>query len=285
MRGFYEIDEFWRSMMKLVRGEFLSSSRNLSSLIASDQLEPYFLRLDEMIASSRKAEKYIQNHIAEQKRKFPKLYMFNRDTLYYIFSQTEISAVFEKLKGMLELTELIYDKNDPCLTTGAICGEETILFKSSASCRSSIVDWLRGIDLALSERLKYDIREFMEKRRGVLDDIKMMTSIDQARLCAVQLEFWKKLEATDEAQLRSHLEDVLSQMRDLSDMIFHLKLKNQRMAIYNMILMNTEQKDLLQDLLQEAQYTVAHRLEASYLYNGGTDFILACHIQKKWVGY
>ena len=283
MKSFHEIEEFWRSMMKLIRGEYLSLSIRLTSFINSDQVEPYLLRFHKIIASSKEAEQHIQNYIDEQKRKFPKLYMFGRDTLNYVFSQIETSAVFEKIKGMMKVTGLIYDKNDPYLTTGAICGDETIHFKSAASSRSSIVDWLRGLDLALSGRLKYDLREFMEERRNLLDDIKQMTSIDQARICAVQIKFWDVLEADNQASLKLHLEHILLQIQESSNLIYHYRLNYQQRAIFNMIVMYTEQRDLLQELLLEKKNTDTHSSDVRYLYNGGTDFILACHIQKKWV--
>ena len=283
MRGFHELEEFWRSMMKLLRGESLSSNKNFTSFMTSELVEPYLMRLDEMIVSSRKIERHIHEYIDEQRRKYPKLYMYNRDTLSYIFTQVELKAVFEKVKGMLDLTDLIYDENDPYLTTGAVCVDETVLFRSPASIRSSIVDWLRGIDLALSRRLKYDIREFMEERRDVLDDIRLMTSLDQARLCATQIAFWKEVVPTNEAQLKSQLSHVLSQIRESGDMIFHNRQKNQRKAIYNILLIYIEQRDILRKLLDDLTITATKTHDTGNPYYGSNDFIVLCHMQKTWV--
>ncbi len=50
-----------------------------------------------------------------------------------------------------------------------------------------MVDWLRGIQLGLNDRLIYDLKEFMEDRRNTVDDIKLSKSLDQARLCNIQV--------------------------------------------------------------------------------------------------
>ena len=285
MRSFQELEEFWRSLMKLVRGDFFASNMNLTSFMASDQIGPYLVRLDNMIAISEKTERSIMEYINEQKRKFPKLYLYNKEILIHIFSLTETPAVFEKVKGMLELTGLLYDKNDPHLTIGAISGDETIHFKSSSSSRSSIVDWLRGIYLALAGRLKHDIREFMEERHSFVDEIRLMSSVDQARICAAQLKFWEKLEATNEVQMKLQLKHVYNQLRELNNMIFRLRHKNQKGAIFNMMVIYIEHRDLLEELLKIEKETAVRSNANDSLYNGGTDFILACHIQKKWVNF
>ena len=139
--------------------------------------------------------------------------------------------------------------------------------------------------MALAGRLKHDIREFMEERRSFLDEIRLMSSIDQARICAVQLQFWQKLEANDVVQMKSQLKHVCNQLRELNNMIFHLKHKNQKRAIFNMMVIYIEHRDLLEELLKIEKETAVRSNANDSLYNGGTDFILACHIQKKWVNF
>ena len=68
--------------------------------MASDQIEPYLVRLDNMIAISEKTERSAMEYINEQKQKFPKLYLYNKEILIYIFTYGD-PAVFEKVKGML----------------------------------------------------------------------------------------------------------------------------------------------------------------------------------------
>jgi len=39
-------------------------------------------------------------------------------------------------------------------------------------------------------RVRRDIIEFVEDRRTLIDDIKLSISLDQSRICAMQIKFW-----------------------------------------------------------------------------------------------
>jgi hypothetical protein len=70
---------------------------------------------------------------------------------------------------------------------------EYVEFRTPASSRSSLTDWLKGIISVLSDRLKHDIREFVEDKKQAIDDVKVCKSLDQARLVAIDIKFWERL--------------------------------------------------------------------------------------------
>ena len=267
MKFFGEVDEFWRSLTRLVRRESDIERNYISDFLALPETVDLLKKIEHVTKSAEHALLAVNIYIDEQRVRFPRLYLIDKDFLLDVFMHIEITTVFEKLKDFLQLDRLFFDNHDKHQTIGAVSGLETIYFRSAASSRSSLVDWLRGIFNGPKDRLKLDIRELVEGHRTIVDDIKMMKSLDQARICAVQLQFSDYL-TSQRRNIVHKGEEIISIISDFTQLMYDLRTKYQRVAIYNQIVLRIAQRDILKCLERDS--------------GSGNNFFVDCALTKSW---
>ena len=128
-------------------------------------------KLAELCNSTEKSLMAIHYFIEESCRKFPLLFLFNKKRLVDIFATAEIPTLALKCTELIQVDTLVFEKTDVNVTTAAVCGCEYVLFRTAASSRSGLVEWLKGINASLTGRLSFDIQELVEMVRFCKDSL------------------------------------------------------------------------------------------------------------------
>jgi hypothetical protein len=279
VKHFKALDEAWRTVIKHARLE-----KKIAGVYGSSDMRECLIAAAEAISET---DKELLQHINDQCQKYPKMYLLDSMHLMEVFATLEPYIVFHKCRAMLfpHISEVVFMEDDPHTNKAIVSGDcEKILFRKPCSTRSSLVDWFRAIDLALTDRVESDIRDYMAPHnRHILEDLRMpKTTCEQSRIVAVQVNFWSLLthNIQTNAQLRYRL--VQGQMLELCDQIsLYSSLVSKSLDKYhirtteNVLILLISHRDLLNNLLSQL------------VQNGDDDtlsssFVLQESIKKVW---
>jgi GAF domain-containing protein len=86
-------------------------------------------RMAAALESAERAEQAISVYFEDLRRKFPRLYLLDRERLADLLSTTDIPTAFMKIRDVIRVTELIYDKADPHMTIGMFAYDTRMNFQ------------------------------------------------------------------------------------------------------------------------------------------------------------
>ena len=138
--------------------------------------------------------KFMDQYLEEQCNQWPKLYIMDRSSLIDAITTNEPQQTFQKTKLLIPAVselKLTLDKHGSFLAEGFISrGNETLFFLQPCSVRSSLADWMKGLEVALRDRLKHDIFQFVDGKANPFDDMQKPTMSDQSRMVYFQISFF-----------------------------------------------------------------------------------------------
>lgn len=272
IKDFHAIDDFWKALIK----NFREFPRVCRIDISNDQIMVNMLSGIHIVCEAVERVRFsVNTYIEEQCRKFPRLYLLKNKLLQEIFVMAEFTSSIESLRGILNIDGLIFDRMDSHLTIGCIFGSENIIFKSPSSSRSSFIDWLRGIFHALTEKLRFDIKDLLDEKRTIFDDIKLSKSLDQARICFIQIKFWEQF-SRDPNAIEVHLEQTGFFLEKLVNCALEFRTSYQRISIFNALVVVTSHKEILEKLTFDIRNNV-YDIHHSF----AIDFALKKHWDKR----
>jgi len=272
VKNFSTLDEFWKVMTKTFRDtpkidRLLSPSVDLS-------IKDLLVNIEIVFEAAERVRFAVQNYIQEQCRKFPRLYLLSKSSIQDIFTIADFPSLIEKFESILRLDSLMCDRMDTHLTVGGSSSLENIIFKTPSSSRNSLIDWLRGLYHGMSEKLRFDIKELLDDKRNIFDDIKLTKSIDQARICYLQIKFWDHF-SRDPKDIFELLEQTESLLGQFLEAALEYRTIYQRIAIHNGMIVITGQKVFLEKLCSDIKYGK---------YDTEHSFLIDCALKKQWDG-
>ena len=142
--------------------------------------------LDDGAIEIEKTDQSVVQYIEMQYSKWPKLYLLSKETLIDILGTQDTRKTFIKCRALMpSISDITFDKLDVYSTVAVWSGLEQIKLHKPSSARNSLADWLRNIDVCLSERIIQDIRQYTDEGKTIVDDLRQPFSIEQGRICAI----------------------------------------------------------------------------------------------------
>lgn len=215
-RFFHEIQTLIRSSRGMKTFEPISRYYNsieeqwksLTNSMYHDNAVPSVLRRTQIVGSIEhfysnifKANEIINEILADMHSKYPKLYLMTRENILHLYSLPSPHEVFRHCHHLVPaITAFTYEGFDDGSTVSAMSGPEEISFVIPVSSRTSILDWLVGIDAALSARLLGDVIEIMQdpylnlmKYNNDLVEVTKQVWSNQSIILCTQAVFWMDL--------------------------------------------------------------------------------------------
>lgn len=274
LKLFKIVDDVWRMVTRAIRTDS-QCQRVLADPMVGEGIREAIEAIEGTYAA-------MVDYICEQREKWPKLFLMTVDDLMIAFatqgmsSQIDVLLYFPvsncngtipdpmqtfKLCNVLlpNVTHLTFDKLDTYNVVGIFGGDENVPLNRPASARASLVDWIRGIDMALSERLASEVKKFMEDPKNFKDDIRSnMHTAGQSRVVYLQLKFWQDIckqitFPTSKRSLKPLQQEILDEISIMYVFAQASTTKYAVRTIRNMILALVELRDLLARIIAEAR--------------------------------
>ena len=281
---FKEVDETWRIFVKIVKIDpklrvLYGDNRNDELLITA-------------VNNMMMIDEHIKSYCLSLKAKYPKLYLITDDQLFSILATMDPARTFEKSRALFpNYTSLLFSDTDKFTTTGASSNGEEILFSRTCSARNSLIDWFKAIEVSIHERLYSDINDFIgTQNKDVVDDLKAMKSMEQSRVCTLQVKFWSQLLETlsknnrKKSSLKSQLISIKDQISLFITYTPNLIESYQIKGIANLLILLISFRDLLTAIIDKGDDNHhQHQLESRYSGGGGeSPFLIDASMKKLW---
>eukprot|EP01034_Spumella_vulgaris_P021646 gene21646-27686_t len=250
LKYFKILDEIWRSVMKLARFD-----SKVMLLYGTDKVRE---DLAEALVAIAATDANTKTYVFEQCMRWPKLFLLDQSDVLEIFATQDPRKTFVKCRSLFaNLTDIHFDEREPFNAVAVSSHEELLEFKKHCSARNSLVDWMKAIDAALSDKLADEIREYMFENRTLLDDLRIPKTCEQSRVCFVQIKFWWDVVdnmgkgSRHRMALRPQLQELSDQMVMYCSMLSNYSAKYQIKTMANMLVLLAAHRDLLQLLLAD----------------------------------
>jgi len=281
---FKEVDETWRIFVKIVKIDpklrvLYGDNRNDELLITA-------------VNNMMMIDEHIKSYCLSLKAKYPKLYLITDDQLFSILATMDPARTFEKSRALFpNYTSLLFSDTDKFTTTGASSNGEEILFSRTCSARNSLIDWFKAIEVSIHERLYSDINDFIgTQNKDVVDDLKAMKSMEQSRICTLQVQFWSQLLETlsknnrKKSSLKSQLISIKDQISLFITYTPNLNESYQIKGIANLLILLISFRDLLTAIIDKGDdnHHHQHQLESRYSGGGESPFLIDASMKKLW---
>ena len=284
---FKEVDETWRIFVKIVKIDpklrvLYGDNRNDELLITA-------------VNNMMMIDEHIKSYCLSLKAKYPKLYLITDDQLFSILATMDPARTFEKSRALFpNYTSLLFSDTDKFTTTGASSNGEEILFSRTCSARNSLIDWFKAIEVSIHERLYSDINDFIgTQNKDVVDDLKAMKSMEQSRICTLQVQFWSQLLETlsknnrKKSSLKSQLISIKDQISLFITYTPNLNESYQIKGIANLLILLISFRDLLTAIIDKGDdnhhhHHQQHQLESRYSGGGESPFLIDASMKKLW---
>ena len=248
---FNTVDMIWRAVIKVSKAD-----SKVSFLFERPQLPE---KLNEASVLLDQINVHVDVFLHEQQEKWPKLHILSKQSLLTALTNPDPARSFESCRYLFpNISALQFDGHRIPNATSVSSGAEVLLFKTSAFFTGTLVDWFRGIESAMTERLSSDIREIVENKRTVIEDLRAPRCCDQSRVCAVQLKFWSELlraQGPKEVSNRYRFDDIQDEIALHVKLITKVKTKYQLQATSNILIQMLHHRDILSKYLRTRDVT------------------------------
>jgi hypothetical protein len=213
-RYYNSIEEQWKSLTNSMYHDC-----GVSSVLRRSQIVG---AIEHFYSSIFKANEIINEILVEMHSSYPKLYLMTRENILLLYSLPTPHEVFRYCHHLVPaITGFTYEGFDDGSTVSAMSGPEEISFVIPVSSRTSIIDWLVGVDGALSARLQGDIIEIMQdpylnlmKYNNDLVEVNKQVWSNQSIILCMQTVFWMDLLST----LRTNAPALARQSREIAQL-------------------------------------------------------------------
>ena len=252
MRYFQIVDGVWRQVIGITR-----TNSRIMELFQNSEI---FEKMTHAIDAVDEINKFMDQYLEEQCNQWPKLYIMDRSSLIDAITTNEPQQTFQKTKVLIPAVselKLTLDKHGSFLAEGFISrGNETLNFLQPCSVRSSLADWMKGLESALRDRLKHDIFQFVDGKANPFDDMQKPTMSDQSRMVYFQTVFWNTV--YQGLQSTSKNRSMKPLLQEISDQIFMCTNLNnsvsttyQILSVANAITLLMYMREFVEKLLED----------------------------------
>lgn len=267
LKYFKAVDDIWREILVVCKAE--SYVTKIFSVPTIPTL------LDDGAIALEKTDQSVTQYIEMQYAKWPKLYLLSKSNLFEILGTQDTRKTFIKCRAIMpSLSDITFDKSDIYSTVAVWSGFEQIKLHKPSSARNSLVDWLRNIDIYLSERIIQDIRQYTDEGKTIVDDLRQPFSIEQGRICAMQIKFTdsvtKCLRVNDFTPLMNELIETITAVAKLP---INVSTRYQRVSISNILTLLLCNRDTVKEIKSAVN---THAVSSS------PQFIFDLLIKKIW---
>lgn len=272
MRHFQVVDDVWRIVTGITR-----SNPRIMELFNNHDI---FANMKHAINAVDEINKAMDVYVEEQCTQWPKLYLMDRTSLIDAITTNDPQESFLKIKSLLPaLSHLKFflDKHGSFIAEGFVSiGNENLNFLQGCPVRSSLADWMRGLENALIERLKFETNQFIDLKANALEDLQKAMFSDQSRILSMQVFFWnlvyQGLQSTAKNRSMKPLLQVISdQLYTCSGINNSTSTHYQIKSVANIITLLMYQRDFTEKLLDDPDSE-----------NSATSFLIENAIKKKW---
>ncbi len=267
LKYFKTVDDIWREILLVCKAEsFVTKIFSVPSIP---------ILLDDGAIAIEKTDQSVVQYIEMQYSKWPKLYLLSKETLIDVLGTQDTRKTFVKCRALMpSISDITFDKSDVYSTVAVWSGFEQIKLHKPSSARSSLADWLRNIEICLSERIIQDIRQYTDEGKTIVDDLRQPFSIEQGRICAIQIKFTdsvtKCLRINDFTPLMNELIETITAVTKLP---INVSTRYQRVSISNILTLLLSNRDTVNEIKNSMN---THILGAS------AHFIFDLMIKKIW---
>jgi hypothetical protein len=301
LRYFNIVDDSWRIVIKTARSE-----NRLNTLMRKSHLSELLHRA---LDSSDKAFAVIQTFAIEQCERWPKLYLLSQSQLQDAMATAEPEAVFDIcMKVLFPCLSSLTMHADQLSAIAVTSGEEVLDFRDDCSIRGSFSDWFRNIEKAMTDKLVFDVSEYLRDNKGIIDDCKNPACCSQSRILAYQVKFGffmselisnkdgnrsklvklKSLEVSDQMiSLRSILSAKCQNQEETCHItsLFVLLIQYRDLLQKFLTLTELPEDQMQQDLLNSVDFMLHKRWTSATQTIVVKLFTFECNYQWKYHGY
>ena len=267
LKFFKAVDDIWREILLVCKAEsFVTKIFSVPSIP---------ILLDDGAIAIEKTDQSVVQYIEMQYSKWPKLYLLSKETLIDILGTQDTRKTFIKCRALMpSISDITFDKLDVYSTVAVWSGLEQIKLHKPSSARNSLADWLRNIDVCLSERIIQDIRQYTDEGKTIVDDLRQPFSIEQGRICAIQIKFTdsvtKCLRMNDFTPLMNELIETIAAVTKLP---IKVSTRYQRASISNILTLLICNRDTVNEITNSMN---------THTFGVSAQFIFDLLIKKIW---
>ena len=243
IRAFKILDDLWRHLIEILQTELLVRKVCcLHNII--DTVKNIKNALEQ-------TEIHIEEYITSQYEKFPKLHLINRKEIRNIISISDVRVLFLRCSVLFtHVKDINFHTNDPLSVISIDCSPETIELRKNCSARIGFVEWFMAIEIAIADKLKFDIMKLASDPKFLLEDLRSPKCTEQTRICALQILFWKDLQSKlknhiNRPNLKEFVNNINEQIASFNSLMSTYHVPFFRLSISNLILLAICHRELV----------------------------------------
>jgi hypothetical protein len=257
--------EGWRNVMKTVKTNGL--------VFILIQTEVVFDSVGMALHAVTELELSLNQYLDDQCDKWPKLYLLSKSQLLHAFATSDPHMTYKRCRAVMpHLSDLIFDTTDVNAVVGVVSGPESVDLMRPVSARSSLVDWLQGIEASLSDRFYADYRALLESNKAITEEIKLANVSLQCKVCSAQTKFWNDFRKiiSGELSLRSELKEIFDKIRSIHATRHILNKKLENISFDAVLLLFLDYRDFIASLIIDEEnhhltdVSLSFRVEAKF---------------------
>lgn len=282
-KHFKLIEDCWRNFSKLAKND-VHVTVTFSTHGIDDSVE-------QALTAIKTADDAISQYIEDQYDKWPKLRILLPVDLITILSTHDPEAIFSKCRVLFpQLTGITFQPYEPLNAISVQSMEESIEFKKACSARVSLVEWLSGIESAMSDRLESDIMKFVNDLQLLYEDLRSPKASEQSKICAIQVKFWRSLLShmtpTQRSNIGTFLVELSDQIAIFSNSMLNHYLPYHIKSMSNLLTLLIYHREIVSRLIAEDSFSaeIPFFIESAIkkVWNIGSSPLYVCQGQMKF---